>query len=241
MFKLTYKPVFIIVILAFLSQPLWAEPAPRLVTVAGEAEIMAAPDEVWVNLQVEIFDADLSKAKEANDIAIKQVLDIVNKYKVDENDFRTDYFMVRNDERYFMDPQTNQQRSKKGFFVTKNVSIILRDISKFEALYSEALQVGVNNIYGVEFKTSKLKEYKDQARVLAVRDAKEKASKLAGELGQEINRPYSIEENVRSDWSPPRMAMARAMTGGAEAGGNETIALGQIKITASVTVSFELK
>ena len=235
-FTRTFATMMMVVLV--FSKPAFADLSPRLITVTGEADVMVVPDEVHVNLQVESFDTELSKAKAANDSAIKQALEIIRKYKIDDKDFRTDFFTVRNGDNYYMDPQTNQQRQKRGFFVTKNVSIILRDVSKFEALYSDALEAGINNIYGVEFQTSKLKEHQNEARVLAINDAKEKAIKLSGELGQEISRPYSIQENVQSDYTP-RPMMGRAMIGGAEA--NPTIALGQIKINASVTVSFELK
>ena len=228
--------------LVCLSALAWAdEPQPRLVSVTGEGEVMAVPDEVQLNLQVETFDPVLAKAKQANDDAVKGTLEIVNKYNVDPKDFQTDYFTVRNEERYYMDNQTGQQRSKKGFFVTKNVTIVLRDVTKFEAVYSEALEAGVNNINGVEFRSSQAKKLRDEARVLAVRAAKEKASAMASELGQEILRPYQISENTQPEsWPRPMMAMAMDKSAGSSAN-NETIALGQIKISSSVNASFELK
>jgi hypothetical protein len=239
-----FRKLLTITALALLfSAPVYAEAVPRLVTVTGEADVMTVPDEVELNFQVESFDANLAKAKSVNDESIKQLLAIIKKYQIDPKDFRTDYFTVRNDERYFMDPQTNQQRSKRGYFVSKNVAITLRDISKFEDLYSDALGAGVNNISGVNFKTSQLKKLKDQARTLAVQAAKDKAAKLAAELGQEISQPNNIQENVEAaPWPGPRMGnrvVASAML--AESAENETIALGQIKVSASVTVSFELK
>ena len=226
----------------FLSASAFAEePQPRLISVTGEGEVFAVPDEVWVNFQMESFHEKLSEAKKANDDAIKQALDIVKKYQVEDKDFRTDHFTVRNDERYFMDPQTNQQRSKRGFFVTKNVAVVLRDISKFEAMYSDVLEAGINNINGVEFKTSEVKKYRDEARALAVRAAKEKAQQLASELGQEISRPYTVQENVQTEWGGPRPMMMELGAAGKSSENNETIALGQIKITTSVAVSFEMK
>ncbi len=216
-------------------------PQPRLITVTGEGEVMAVPDEVQLNLQVETFDPVLSKAKKANDDAVKGTLDIVKKYKVDPKDFKTDYFTVRNEERYFMDNQTGQQRSKKGFFVTKNVTILLRDVTKFEAIYSEALEAGVNNITGVEFRSSQAKKFRDEARLLAVRAAKDKAAAIAKELGAEILRPYQINENVQPEsWPRPMMVMAMAKSADSSAN-NETVALGQVKIASSINASFELK
>jgi uncharacterized protein len=214
----------------------------RLITVAGEGEVLVVPDEVMINLTVETFDPKLADAKNANDEAIKKVLELVKKYKIDSKDFQTNHISVRNDLRYYFDEVTNVQRQKKGFFVTKNVAILLRNINQLDALYSDALTTGVNNIYGVTFRTSAQKKHREDARALALRAAKEKAVKMAAELGQEISRPYAIQENSEISYPmPQRMNMAMmAKDSGAEVS-NETIALGQIKVTASVVVSFELK
>ncbi len=229
----------IALLLCLLSTSVWADEQPRLVSVTGEGEVFTVPDEIWINLQIEAFDPVLAKAKEANDEAIRAVLAIVKKYKVDEKDFRTDYFTVRNDERYYIDPQSQQQKSKRGFFVTKSVAVVVRDVTKFEPLYSEALEAGITHIFGVEFRSSEMKKHREEARKLAVRDAKEKAQQLAVELGQELGRPHSISENFQQDWPQPRMMMA--MDASKASSGDATIALGQIKITVSVSASFELK
>src|SRR5262245_23347256 len=100
--------------LVFTAPAFADQPQPRLITVTGEGEVMAVPDEVQVNLQVETFDPVLSKAKKANDDAIKGTLDAVKKYKVDPKDFKTDYFNVRNEERYYFDQASQQQRSRRG-------------------------------------------------------------------------------------------------------------------------------
>jgi uncharacterized protein len=225
--------------LLFYALPaLAAELPPRLVTVTGEGEVSVVPDEALVNLTVESFDADLSKAKQSNDKAIRNVLATVKKYHVDDKDFQTDQFNVRPDDQYYSDPQGNQKRTRRGYFVSKNVAIRVRDLAQFEALYSEALAGGVNNVNGVTYQSSRLKELKEEARKLAALSAKDKASQLAAPLGVTVGQPYSIQEN--SVYENPRpmmaaMAMERSMDSNAP-----TIALGEIKVTSSVTVSFEL-
>lgn len=235
------KKIILAFFILFIAIPALAvETPPRFVNVTGEGEVTVVPDEVLLNLQVESFDADLSRAKRSNDEAVKKTLAIVKKFNIADKDFQTDYFAVRAGDRYYFEPGTNVQQSKKGYFVTKNVAIRLRDISKFEDLYSEALTAGVNNIYGVSFQTSALEKHRAEAREKAALDAKEKAARLAAALGQEIGRPLSIQEGGSVGYPPPmpRMLMAQAAD---MAVNNETIALGQIKITSSVSVSFELK
>jgi uncharacterized protein len=215
-----------------------ADPQPRLVTVTGEGEVMVAPDEAIMNLQVQSFDAELAKAVSANDAAVGNVLAVVKKYGVEESDFRTDYFNVSKQENQVFEPLTNQYRPASGYHVVKNIAITLRDLGKLEALYSDVLAAGVNNVHGVEFRTSQVKVRQEEARLEAINDAKNKAARLASALGQELGRPHNIQENAPVEWNGPVMMMASR----AEAAYSKpTIALGQIPVKSSVSVSFELK
>src|SRR5438105_15796579 len=87
------------------------------------------------------------------------------------------------------------ERKFLGYYMTKNITITLRDISKFEKLITEALKLGTNYINGIHFQTTELRKFRDQARLDAIRAAKEKAIALAAELGQKIGKPITITEN----------------------------------------------
>ena len=86
---------------------------------------------------------------------------------------------------------------------------------------------------------------------MAIKAAREKAVALASELGQKIGRAYKIYESG-GGWSSPYGSgwynnYGRSMMQNAtqEAGGSSsaegTIALGQIRVTASVSVGFLLE
>jgi len=51
-----------------------------------------------------------------------------------------------------------------GYFVRKNISITLKDVSKFEQLLSNVLQAGVNYVHGIDFRTTELRKHRDEAR-----------------------------------------------------------------------------
>jgi uncharacterized protein len=215
-----------------------AETQSRLVTVTGEAEVMVVPDEAVMNLQVQSFDAALATAIKANDAAVGEVLAVVKKYGVEEADFRTDYFNVNKQDNQIFEPTSGQYRPSSGYMVVKNIAITLRDLGKLEALYGDVLAAGVNNVHGVEFRTSQVKAKKEEARLQAIGDAKDKAARLAAALGQELGRPHAIQENAPVEWNGPVMMMASR---GDAAYSKPTIALGQIPVKSSVSVSFELK
>ena len=213
-----------------------ATPAPRTVTVTGEAEIQVVPDEAYVTLGVESVGKDLAATKKQNDGAVQRVLASVGKNGVKPADAQTDYTAV--EPRY--DPNAATP-TVTGFAVRKNISVKVRDLKRLEAVVSDALLAGANSITGVTFQTSKLREYRDQARLAAIKAAKEKAVLLAGALDQGVGAPVNIlEESARvTPYSFNAQNVARANAPVGEDGG--TFAPGRISVSASVTVVFELK
>ena len=222
------------------SLPALADDAalPRLITVTGEAEVRVVPDEVVFDLTVQTMDKNLRQAKAQTDERLKRLVELTRRYEVAPKDVQTDY--VRVEPRYRGNDET---RLFVGYAVRKDLLFTLRDVSKAEALLSEVIESGITRVNGVSFRTSQLRKHRDEARVLAIRAAREKAVALAGELGQKVGKAYSIEEEA-----PPsgRMMMqnvssnAVGFADGDAAASSGTLALGQINVNARVTVRFEL-
>lgn len=225
------------------------DPKPRLITVTGDADVRVVPDEVILTIGVETINVNLKTAKNENDKRIQEILKVAGKYKIKDKHIQTDHVSI---EPRYENQYSNQRRKFIGYFVRKNIVLILRDTKKFENVLSGVLEAGANYIHGIQFRTTELRKHKDQARSLAIKAAKEKAIDLAKELGQKIGKPYAIQE-LQSGWWHPygswwgsrwRSGMAQNVVqnaGGGSSQSNDTIALGQIKINAKVTVSFELK
>ncbi len=219
---------------------------PRLITVSGNGEVSVVPDKVVFTLGVETWDKDLSIAKKENDIRTGKIIDIAKRYKIGEKDIQTDY--IRVEPRY---KHGYEHREFIGYVVQKTIVITLRDTSRFEGLLSDVLEAGANYLHGVQFRTTELRKYKAQARSLAINNALEKAKTMANELGQNVGKPFKIQEEPSGWWSwynsfrgaQWREGMAQAamqIPGGSPVSGS-SIALGQIKVNARVTVSFELE
>jgi uncharacterized protein YggE len=219
---------------------------PRLITVTGDAEVRVVPDEVILTLGVETWNKDLNIAKQENDQRSQKIIDVGKKHKIDKKYIQTDYLSI--EPRY---EHSYERKKFIGYFVRKSIVMTLRDISKFESILSDVLEAGANYVHGVQFRTTELRKYRDQARLLAIKAAQEKAKALAKELGQKVGDPYSIQENPSGWWSWYNNWWGSRWRGGmaqnviqnvqSPSESDSSIALGQIKINAKVTVSFELK
>ncbi len=220
---------------------------PRLITVTGDADVRVAPDEVVLTLGVETWDEDLLAAKAQNDERVKAVIALAQNAGVEPRYIQTDWVSI--EPRY----QDNYEKEDLiGYFVRKTIVITLKDVSKFDQLLTEALAAQVNYVQGIEFRTTELRQYKDQARALAIRAAREKAEALAGELGQTIGQPHSIQEQQSGWWSTyrswwgswgnsPAQNVVQEISSVSSSTTDDTLAPGQIKVNAQVTVSFELQ
>ena len=215
-------------------------PDRPLITVTGQAEVMAVPDEVVFNLNATTVDKNLLTAQQKTDEVVRNVLELARRYQIPATQVQTGYISLQ--ERYSDEAAARQPREFIGYAVSKSIAIILRDVSKAESLLGEAFRTGITRINSVDFRTTQNRKLKDQARLLAVRAAHEKARAIAGEIGQSIGKAYSITEVEQRQYA----GYASNTVDGFIAGGlfseePSPIALGQISITARVTVSFELK
>jgi uncharacterized protein YggE len=75
---------------------------------------------------------------------------------------------------------------------------------------------------------------------MAIRAAQEKAIALAKELGQTVGKAHSIFEDSYG-WLSGYAQNVSQNVGGAPPGSDSSIALGQIRVSSRVTVSFELQ
>ncbi|MFC1494349.1 SIMPL domain-containing protein [Thermodesulfobacteriota bacterium] len=209
-------------------------------TVYGDAEVRVVPDEIILKLEVETLNTDLNLSKKENDQRTKKILDVARKNKIGEKHIQTDFISI-----YPRYDTSRYARKFVGFEVSKSIVLEIRDVSKFEAILSEVLDAGANYVRDVIFRTTELKKYRDQARSHAIKAAREKANNLAKELGQRVGKPYIIQEEgvqavTRRDRSGLMGPQGTLYGSGSSTSNDDTIALGQIKISAKIVVCFEL-
>ncbi|MGD8777879.1 MAG: SIMPL domain-containing protein [Ignavibacteria bacterium] len=241
--KILFTIIFLIPFLLYAQ-----ERDKRQITVSGNAEVKVTPDEVILTLGVETQNKEINKAKAANDSIIKKIIAVALEQNIEKKFIQTDYLEI--------EPRYKDYREIEdfiGYFVRKTIVLTIRDLSKFEDILSQVLEAGATHVHGIKFRTTELRKYRDQARSLAVKAAKEKAIVLAAELGQDVGDPYNIQENSSGWWSNYNRRWGSRWSGGLSQNviqnvdspdsfeSDGSMALGQIKISATVTVSFELK
>lgn len=227
--------------------PAAAQPdSPGTVTVTGDAEVRVVPDEVVLMLGVETWDKNLGRAKSENDEIVQRLLALAEDSGIESRHVQTEFLHI--------EPRYRDGYEKVdfiGYFVRKTVVVTLSDLALFESFLSQSLEAGATHVHGVEFRTTELRRYRDQARALAVNAAREKAEALCAELGQRVGEPKEIREEYSRWWSPYSSwwgygwgsSMAQNVIQQVGEGGDVmgSLAPGQITVSASVMVVFEMR
>ena len=233
--------------LVFVASLCSAQTYPELhtINVTGDAEVKVVPDRVDVMFGVETRSKDLEAASSQTDAAVRRVVAAAQKLGIDESDIQTD--VVRVDLSY----DEKSPDTISYYTATKGIQVVLKDVSKFEPLLRAGLKAGANKIDDIVFSTSELRKYRDQARAMAVKAAIEKAHDVATAAGQHIaEKPLNINSSSSGGlWFSGRYSRMYGYNAqnavqnyaGGGAGGEGSVALGKISVTASVDMIFQIE
>ncbi len=175
------------------------------ISVSGKAELFVVPDFVSFRLDVTKENTDLAVAKRESDQVTAKIRTITNKYGLKNEDVSVTHISVEQKFRYIRDKdnrifdEDGDEIGKKeflGYKATTLISVTVKDLSKFQPLFEELLAAGVTEIDKVEFQTTKLREFKDKARDMAMKAAKEKATAMAASIGQTVGKALKITEGT---------------------------------------------
>jgi uncharacterized protein YggE len=209
---------------------------PRVVRVTGTADVKVVPDRAVIEIGVEKQDTRATVAKRAADDAARRILADLRANGIAEKDIQTTFLSLQ--------PQFNYRQGMKiSYFVaSQTLTIILRDLSRLDVVVESLIKAGGNRIDSIQYETSDLRKYRDQARDLAVKAAREKAQALAHALGQEIGKAYAIDEvpEPANSYSAGLMSNSTYEYASRAKQTGPTTAAGEKKISASVVVSFDL-
>lgn len=219
----------------------------RSVQVTGSAMINVIPDRVMIQLGVQSNGSTPEMVQAANVAAIQSVMKSLQAQGIEAKDITTDYYVV--------EPVYDNYDSLyiKGYRINNMVAITLRDVQQTSVVIADALEAGSNQVVDVEFYTSDLRKYRDQARDLAMKAAQEKAQALASAAGAQAGCVLTITENSwsfyngwwygrsQSLWTQNTVQNAAPSNSAGSTAGDEPISLGQISVKAEVNVAFSLK
>ncbi len=188
----------------------WKHPKPAEVTSYGYGEIKAAPDIARFTLEVAFTRNTMKDAVTETQKAMTEVTEAAGKTVSDSGDIRTTRISANKDFEW-----VNGANVFKGYSAGQSVEITLRDLSKMETLTEALLNTRVSAINDLEFSRSDMDSLREEANVLAMRDAKKNVQDMCRSVDLSCEELVSASTVAAPDQVPviqnsPRMMMAKA-------------------------------
>jgi len=210
--------------------------APRTITVTGQGEAKAAPDEAQISTGVVTQAQTAAAALAANTRAMTQVFATLKGIGIPDKAIRTSEFSVSPQYTAYHAGNGSETQKVTGYQVTNSVSVTIDDLSKLGPALDALVSSGSNSLGSIEFDIRDPKPLMTAAREAAMKDAVSRAQTYAGaggfhlgpilavnEGGYEAPRPVFVMEKIAAPAAPPPMAA------------------GEQNVSASVSVTFQIQ
>lgn len=205
----------------------------NLFTVQGTGEATAVPDTAMVSLGVNKESSTVETAQKQVNEVINKITNDLKKLGVEEKNIKTTNYSVNPNYSYALGTQ-----KINGYSVSANIEVKVKPIEKANQAIDIATADGATQVGGVQFvlDDEAQKKLENNARIDAVKVAKEKAQRLAGATGIRLGRIVDVQESTGSF---PRPIFQTAALEKTDETAPTELNPGENKISITVTLSYE--
>lgn len=203
-------------------------------TVSGEGKATIIPDIAVVSVGVQAQGASVKIVQQELNSKINKISDAVKKLGIDKADIQTANYNLSP-----MYDYRNGNQKITGYEANSTLTIRVKNIDKANDVVDAATANGANQIGGISFDVADKTKAENDARALAVAQAKKKAEVAAKTAGFTLGRVINYSEGSGNSPRPyPMMAKADAV----EVGMAPTqIEPGSSEVVMTVSLSYEIR
>lgn len=224
---------------AQVAAPVAVASVQRSISVQGEAKGEFEPDQAMISFAVVSRDPQLNVAKKKNDEVLQRLVAVTQTFEIPKEKVVTSGV--------FISPEYNYNNKNNvprivGYHVSRNFSIVTKDIARQEELLSALIDVKIDQVNNVEFQLSDPEKRASELRVKAFENAKARAASLAEAAGAKLGPALLINTSGNMNMpQPPRMMMAMADAGMEKSASVAPTMPGAITMMETVSVTFALE
>lgn len=211
-------------------------------SVTGEGKVDAIPDSATVRLGVLAKAATKEEAKNILNTNINKVIGVVKALGVEDKDIKSDNFNIYPEYGAVVRtiPEISQpedQNKITGYTGNTNLTITVKTADLANKIVDAGVAVGANQVGGIDFQVKDKDAALNQARELAVADAKKKAEDAARIAGFKLGKVINYAEGQGGGYPVPMLSKAEDAQGGAAT----NVQPGTNEISLTVTLSYEIR
>lgn len=206
------------------------------ISITGEGKVTAIPDIANIQLGYSVEKKTVAEAQKDNTDKMNAMIEKLKKdFKIDAKDIQT--------ASYYIYPQydwNNNKQTLRAYQVSQNLNLKVRDMGNVSKIIEAAGSIGLNQVGSLSFSIDDSEKLKQEARIEALAQAKEKAEALAEATGVKLGKIISFSEYSNGD---DRAAYYDQKTvygmGGAKSAA-PTVEAGSNEIIVTATVQYEI-
>lgn len=203
---------------------------PPAITVSGEGEVKGTPNLARILAAVVTHAPSAQEAISANSKEMARVFRALEDLGVASTDIQTSGFAVS--PRYGRYGDSNQPAEIVGYEASNQVTVVIRGIDRVGEILDWLVRAGANQISGITFTVDNPVALLDEARQLAVADARRRAELYASAAGVELGRVLWLREG--GGHTPVAFESPRAMSA-------VPVAPGEVTYRANIRASFAIE
>src|SRR3990167_8230577 len=226
------------------------------ISFTGEGKVFAVPDIAAISFSILTEAITSKKAQDDNSVKSKKVVDFLKSQGIEDKDIKTSGYNVYPQygnyprpcplpaQEMMMEPPSGTTPSSypciidniqkiSGYQVNQSFEVKVRDLDKISAVLDGLVTAGANQVNNLGFQVDDIEKVKNEARELAIKDAKNKANTLKKQIGIRLGKIINYSEG--GYYPGPMMYDSKAvgMGGGGEVA--PSIPAGESEITINVT------
>ena len=203
------------------------------IAISAEGKVTARPDIASISVGVMTEKKTVADAQKENTAKMTAIIAKIKTFGVADEDIKTTNYSI-----YPQYDWIDNRQVERGFQVTENVDVKVRDLSKIGEVLAAVGELGANQVGGVNFTIDEPEELRQQARLKGLEAAKLKAQALADAAGVKLGRVVGFSES--ESYSPPvyYRDVAQGLGGGAAAA--PSIESGSQDVIVNVSVMYEI-
>ena len=230
-------------------------PGNTLLTVTAEGRSLRAPDLAVFTAGVTTQGKTAGDALGENSRAMTRVIAALKAAGIAERDIQTSNLSINpiysdpnreammaarvNGTPYVPLPPEQQLQKIVGYTVSNQVSVRQRRLGDYGKVIDTLVSAGANQVNGPSFQMDDADPALDEARIAAMKKARERAELYARAAGLRVGHVVSISESG-GYYAPPPMFARAASAEMAPPPPPAPVQAGELQMTANVTVLYEL-
>jgi uncharacterized protein YggE len=203
------------------------------VIVTGEGDVAVAPDHAQITGGVTTRAKSVKEATDANSKAMAAVTAALLEAGIEQKDIQTLRFSIQP---VYAPQGPNTEPKLSGYSVSNQVRVKIRQIGKIGEILDRLIAAGATDLGNIAFLVSNPSQALDQAREVAIADARRKAEVYTHASGLRLGQVKWIIEDSGVVLPVPM----RAQAGSASMAAPVPIATGEDTLRVKITVGFEI-